>query len=116
PRQMFGRQRRPKSLSLASPVLLPYQPQHPSAKSRRLGSRARTSHTAMLQPLGPFLPIPLPQPPRPAANQPPATPFPILPPFLSGHVPNRPRSTPDECAASGHRQFSKNRVAKPNLA
>src|ERR1019366_10760753 len=37
---------------------------HPSAKSRRLGSRARTSHTAMLQPLGPFLPIPLPQPPR----------------------------------------------------
>src|ERR1019366_2680542 len=27
-----------------------------------LGSRTRTSRTAMLQPLGPFLPIPLPQP------------------------------------------------------
>src|SRR5580692_687053 len=54
--------------------------------------------------------------PRLAANQPPATPFPILPPVLSDHVPNRPRSTSDECAASGHRQFSKNNVAKPNPA
>src|ERR1019366_9748532 len=47
-----------------SPVLLPHQPHHSSAKSRRLGSRAPPSRTAMLQPFGPFLPIPLPQPLR----------------------------------------------------
>src|ERR1019366_9374569 len=47
-----------------SPVLLPHQPHHSSAKSRRLGSRASPSRTAMLQPFGPFLPIPLPQPLR----------------------------------------------------
>src|SRR5579863_885895 len=62
--QVFGRQRRPKPFSLAFPILLPHQLQHSSAKSRRLGSRARSSRTAMLQPLGPFLPIPLPQPLR----------------------------------------------------
>src|SRR6266851_222571 len=47
---MFGRQRRPKSLSFALPILLPHQLHHPSAKSRRLGSRALSSRIAMLQP------------------------------------------------------------------
>src|SRR5216684_2514026 len=61
---MFGRQRRPKSLSFALPILLPHQLHHPSAKSRRLGSRALSSRIAMLQPFGPFLPISLPQPLR----------------------------------------------------
>src|ERR1019366_8534637 len=70
-RQMFGRQRRSKSLSLALPVLLPHQLHHPPTKSRRLGSRARPSRTAMLQPSGPFLPIPLPQPlPLPVTHPP----------------------------------------------
>src|SRR5579863_1135617 len=63
-RQMFGRQRRPKPLSLALPILLPHQLHHPPPKSLWLGSRARPSRIAMLQPLGPFLPIPLPQPLR----------------------------------------------------
>src|ERR1022692_554208 len=63
-RQMFGRQRRPKSLSLAFPVLLPHQLQHPPPKPRRLGSRARSSRIAMPQPSSPFLLIPLPQPLR----------------------------------------------------
>src|SRR5713226_951712 len=61
---MFGRQRRPKSLSFALPILLPHQLHHPSAKSRRHGSRALSSRIAMLQPFGPFLPISLPQPLR----------------------------------------------------
>jgi hypothetical protein len=67
--QMFGRQRRPKSLSLAFPVLLPHQLQHPPPKPRRFGSRAHTPRAAMPQPFGPFFPIPLPQPfPLPVAH------------------------------------------------
>src|SRR5713226_7031909 len=61
---MFGRQRRPKPLSLTLSVLLPHQLHHPPSKLHWLGSRTRTSRTAVLQPLGPFLPIPLPQPLR----------------------------------------------------
>ena len=51
-----------RSPSLPCSVLLPHQLPHPPAKSHCLGSRARSSRTAMLQPSGPFLPIPLPQP------------------------------------------------------
>src|SRR5579859_3817727 len=61
---MFGRQRRTKPLSLAFPVLLSHQLHHPPTKFLRLGSRTDSSRTAMLQPLGPFLAIPLPQPLR----------------------------------------------------
>src|SRR5216683_1205078 len=51
-RQMFGRQRWPKPLSLAFPVLLPHQLHHPPAKSRWLGSRTRSPRTAMPHPSG----------------------------------------------------------------
>src|ERR1019366_1282871 len=61
-RQMFRRQCRPKPLSLPFPVLLPHQLHHPPTKLHRLGSRPRSSRSAMPQPFGPFLPIPLPQP------------------------------------------------------
>jgi hypothetical protein len=60
--QKLGRQRRPNSHCLPSPILFTHQLQHPPTKLRRLSPRAGTPLFAMPQAFGPFRPIRLPQP------------------------------------------------------
>src|SRR5215470_17587496 len=59
---MLGRQGRPETLSYRPAVLLSYHPQHLPPELLAVRSVRPPPHTAVFQPRGSFLPVPLPQP------------------------------------------------------
>src|ERR1700688_1779698 len=66
---MLSRQRRPKALPYRSSVLFPHSPQHLVSKLLVVGAIRASPCAAVLQPSGPFLSVPLPQPlPLPVAH------------------------------------------------